>query len=150
MCGCQAHRAAPKTQSGGRCPNVRRALEHPLLAPGRFLLEFYDALNYLRNRVAHNARYIAADLQTMLRDIPARERRAKLTCLGLPILELIQRSDVQASLLKASTPAQLQSLTLGTCRSMFPARRPLGTPSTRALENRRLLLRRRLPTAIRL
>ncbi len=65
---------------------VQLALEHPLLAPDKLFREFFIAFNFLRNRMVHDARYITADLITVLEALPRTKREAILRSLRVPFL----------------------------------------------------------------
>ncbi len=58
-------------------------LQSVLAVPEEEYRSFLVALNYLRNRFAHEAKYIVADLQTVFQEIPSRRRQSVLECLGV-------------------------------------------------------------------
>ena len=82
-------------------------LQSVLPVPDEEYRSFLGALNYLRNRFAHEAKYIAADLQTVFQEIPSRRRQALLECLGVCYFPHGQNPDqVQVSVLRAHMTAQ--------------------------------------------
>ena len=62
---------------------VRVAFELPEVSRDQKYQGFYFALNFVRNRFAHNAKYIYADLRTVLAEIPPYQLPRTLRSLGL-------------------------------------------------------------------
>jgi hypothetical protein len=62
---------------------LQLAFELPDLAHDDHYRRFLTALNFLRNRFAHRARYIVSDLRTVLQEIPVHKRDAVLLSLAV-------------------------------------------------------------------
>src|SRR6266496_1060873 len=81
---------------------------------------FYFALNSLRNLFAHNAKYICADLRTVLLSIPHAKRRSVPQRLGLSFVE----HGPERGLNRSTTPCDLDEATLKSlrdnCVSLYP------------------------------
>src|SRR5437667_198329 len=60
-----------------------RLLQSVLPVPEEEYQSFLVALNYLRNRFAHEAKYIVADLHTVFNELPSSRRQSVLENLGV-------------------------------------------------------------------
>jgi hypothetical protein len=73
---------------------VQQAFQIPTMALDKQFQGFYYALNYVRNRFAHNARYIRADLGTVIDELPRHKRDSVIRDLNLQRLERTLRADL--------------------------------------------------------